>query len=63
MLDPGFNIIDVFHIGLLLATCFACYVAGRIRGATGLVAMLLAYDVVTEKDLDNFQKKLQEEDE
>jgi len=61
MFETGFSIVDLFHIGLLLATCLFCYIAGRIRGATGLVAMLLAYDVVTEKQLDDFQKKLEEE--
>jgi hypothetical protein len=61
MFESGFTAIDFFHIGLLLATCFACYVAGRIRGASGLIALMLAYDVVTEKQLDDFQKKLEED--
>lgn len=61
MFEPGFNLVDLFHIALLLATCFACFVAGRIRGATGLVNMFLEYGVVTEKQLDDFQKKLEKE--
>lgn len=61
MFETGFTPIDIFHILLLLATCFACYVAGRIRGASGLIALMLAYEVLTEKDLDEFQKKLEEE--
>lgn len=61
MFESGFTIIDVFHILFLLATCVFCYIAGRIRGASGLIAMMLAYNVVTEKDLDEFQKKLEDE--
>ena len=62
MFEPGFNFLDLIHLALILATCFACFVAGRIRGATGLVNLMLEYKVVTEKDLDEFQKKLEKEE-
>lgn len=61
MFDPGFSIIDIFHILLLVATCIFCYIAGRIRGATGLVNVMLEYNIINEKDLNKLQKKLEEE--
>lgn len=61
MFDPGFSIIDIFHILLIVATCVFCYIAGRIRGASGLVNVMLEYDIINEKDLNKLQKKLEEE--
>jgi hypothetical protein len=61
MFDPGFSVVDIFHILLLVATCIFCYIAGRIRGATGLVNVMLEYDIINEKDLNKLQKKLEEE--
>lgn len=61
MFETGFSILDFFHIALLLATCFACYVAGRINGASNMVIAMLDYKILTEKDLDKLQKRMEEE--
>jgi hypothetical protein len=51
--------LDVIHILLLLGACMACYVAGQINGATGLIKLLIHHKVMTEEDFNKFQIKLQ----
>lgn len=54
--------LDLIHILLLLGACFACFVAGQINGATGLVKLLIEHDILTKEDFDKFQIKLEKDD-
>jgi hypothetical protein len=54
--------LDVIQIVLLVAACFACFVAGQVNGAAGLVKLLIDHKVMTEEDFDKFRIKLQKEE-
>jgi len=54
--------LDVIQIVLLVAACFACFVAGQVNGAAGLVKLLIHHKIMTEEDFDKFRIKLQKEE-
>jgi len=54
--------LDLIQIGLLVGACFACFVAGQVNGASGLIKLLIHHKVMTKEDFDKFQVKLQKED-
>jgi hypothetical protein len=62
MFESGFNYVDVFHIALLVGSCIACYVAGKISGAANFCALLIDQKVLTMKDLDKLQEKLSKDE-
>lgn len=51
--------LDIIHIVLLVGACFACFVAGQINGASGLIKLLIDHKVMTEEDFNKFKVKLQ----
>jgi hypothetical protein len=58
----GCHMLDVIQIVLLVFACIACYIAGQVNGAAGLLKLLIQHKVMTEEDFDKFQIKLQKGD-
>jgi len=62
MFEPGFNYVDLFHIALLVGSCIACYVAGKINGAANFCALLIDQKVLTMNDLDKLHDRLSKDE-
>lgn len=52
MFDFGF--LDFIQLALLVGACFACYIAGRINGAAGIVTELINDNIVTLERLERW---------
>lgn len=57
-----YTLSDLLYIAFLFATCYACYVAGKINGSTNLAVMLIEYDILKKTDLEKLEKKLNDEE-
>jgi len=62
MFEPGFQMLDVLHMVMLLAACFFCYMAGKLSGARALVATMLAHKIINQSHLRKLEKKLLEDE-
>jgi len=54
--------LDIIHIALLLGACAACYIAGQVSGAAGLVKMLVEHKLLSKEDLEKLHSKLEKEE-
>lgn len=46
------NWLDLSQIILLLAACYACFLAGKFRGVHAIIDLLLEKELIKESDLD-----------
>lgn len=51
--------LDIIQIVLLVATCFACYIAGQVSGAAGLAKLLIEHKFIKKEDFDKLHDILQ----
>ena len=55
----GSLMLDFIHIILLVAACFACYLAGQVSGAAGLAKLLIEHKFIKQEDFDKLHEILQ----
>lgn len=50
------NWLDITQLILLVTTCWVCYNAGKIKGVSELVEILLEKKMLTEKDFEKLEQ-------
>jgi hypothetical protein len=54
-MEMTINVMDVIEIVLLVASCYACYIKGKVEGINDTIYELIDREIISLSDLDKLE--------